>query len=77
MRLNDVRPFAAALVCLRPSRTRMCPDSIPITCTHSRICARPRRMLQHRPADATVSANEEVAIAEINQATGAITCCGR
>jgi hypothetical protein len=29
-------------------------------------------MLQHRPGDATVSANEEVAIAEINKAIGAI-----
>jgi hypothetical protein len=50
----------------------MCPDSIPITCTHSRICARRAGCCSTGPPNATVSANEEVAIAEINKAIGAI-----
>jgi hypothetical protein len=71
MRLMTCGPSPPPWYCLRPSRMRKCPDSIPITCTPVRICA-VRWMLQHRPGDTTVSANEELAIAEINKAIGAI-----
>ena len=62
--------------CSRPSRARMCPDSI-LNYLHALSDLRPARwMLQRRPGAATVSANEEVAIAEINEAIGAIKHAG-
>jgi hypothetical protein len=54
--------------CLRPSRARMCPDSI-LNYLHALSDLRAgRSMLQHRPGDATVSANEELAIGAIKHA---------
>ena len=72
MRLNDVRPFAAALVLLATLARAEVPGQHPYYLHALSDLRAARWMLQHRPGDATVSANEELAIAEINKAIGAI-----
>jgi len=67
-----VRPFAAALVLLATLAHAEVPGQHPYY-LHARSDLRAVRwMLRHRPGDTTVSANEELAIAEINKAIGAI-----
>ena len=72
MRLNGVRPFGAALVLLATLAHAEVPGQHPYYLHALSDLRAARWMLPHRRGDATMSANEEVAIPEINTPIGAI-----